>query len=304
MSCGTTRRTLSMGMAKPTPAEVPVLVKMAVFTPMRRPRESSSGPPELPGLIAASIWMPPAMVLPARVPQHVSGAPSAGAVRLHAAAERRACLALDDAAEARDGAGGERVVEAEGIANGEALLAHAHGGAARERQRLQQLARRVDAQHDQVLAAQRARERGGVVALHALRVQQRHPRHLQPPPLGKLHAIDARHHTHARARARLDVAALRGGGAQALEGGGEDVVVGDDEAVGAPHEAAAVALRHVRRRHGAAALQREVEDVGDAARAALEHADRRLLRLAQRRRRRYVRRYLFERERARRARLW
>ena len=28
---------MSMGMAKPTPAEVPVLVKMAVFTPITRP---------------------------------------------------------------------------------------------------------------------------------------------------------------------------------------------------------------------------------------------------------------------------
>ena len=37
ISCGTMERTMSMGMAKPTPAEVPVLVKMAVFTPTTRP---------------------------------------------------------------------------------------------------------------------------------------------------------------------------------------------------------------------------------------------------------------------------
>ena len=30
---------------------------MAVFTPIRRPALSSRGPPELPGLIAASVWM-------------------------------------------------------------------------------------------------------------------------------------------------------------------------------------------------------------------------------------------------------
>jgi len=30
---------------------------MAVLMPMRRPALSSSGPPELPGLIAASVWM-------------------------------------------------------------------------------------------------------------------------------------------------------------------------------------------------------------------------------------------------------
>jgi hypothetical protein len=36
-------------MAKPTPAEVPVGVKMAVFSPIRRPLLSSRGPPLLPG---------------------------------------------------------------------------------------------------------------------------------------------------------------------------------------------------------------------------------------------------------------
>ena len=30
---------------------------IAVVTPINRPAESSSGPPELPGLIAASVWM-------------------------------------------------------------------------------------------------------------------------------------------------------------------------------------------------------------------------------------------------------
>lgn len=30
---------------------------MAVFIPMSRPFESSSAPPELPGLIAASVWI-------------------------------------------------------------------------------------------------------------------------------------------------------------------------------------------------------------------------------------------------------
>ena len=65
MSWGTTLATLSMGIAKPTPAEVPVLVKIAVFTPMTRPLESRRGPPLLPGLIAASVWMPPDIVLPA-----------------------------------------------------------------------------------------------------------------------------------------------------------------------------------------------------------------------------------------------
>lgn len=55
MSWGTAFRTVSMGMANPTPTDVPVAVKMAVLTPITRPRESSSGPPELPGLMLASV---------------------------------------------------------------------------------------------------------------------------------------------------------------------------------------------------------------------------------------------------------
>jgi hypothetical protein len=33
-------------------------------TPIRRHAESSSGPPELPGLIAASVWITPRIVRP------------------------------------------------------------------------------------------------------------------------------------------------------------------------------------------------------------------------------------------------
>ena len=42
----------------------PVGVKMAVLMPMTRPELSSRGPPLLPGLMAASVWMPPGMVVP------------------------------------------------------------------------------------------------------------------------------------------------------------------------------------------------------------------------------------------------
>ncbi len=45
------------GIAKPTPDEVPEPERMAVFTPIRSPFMSTSGPPELPGLMAASVWM-------------------------------------------------------------------------------------------------------------------------------------------------------------------------------------------------------------------------------------------------------
>ena len=46
-----------IGMAKPMPAFMPERDKMAVLMPMTRPRESTSGPPELPGLMEASVWM-------------------------------------------------------------------------------------------------------------------------------------------------------------------------------------------------------------------------------------------------------
>ena len=47
-------RAMSIGMAKP----IPLLPEaIAVLMPMTLPSASSSGPPELPGLIAASVWM-------------------------------------------------------------------------------------------------------------------------------------------------------------------------------------------------------------------------------------------------------
>lgn len=48
MSWLTMRRTVSTGMAKPKPAVVSGWLVAAVLTPIRRPRLSSSGPPELP----------------------------------------------------------------------------------------------------------------------------------------------------------------------------------------------------------------------------------------------------------------
>ncbi len=64
MSTGTTRLRVSTGMAKPTPALMPVVVRMAVFMPMSRPARSSSGPPELPGLMAASVCTASTMWVP------------------------------------------------------------------------------------------------------------------------------------------------------------------------------------------------------------------------------------------------
>ncbi|MNV94700.1 hypothetical protein D3C71_1895180 [compost metagenome] len=46
-----------VGMAKPMPWEPPEREKIAVLMPIRLPWASISAPPELPGLIAASVWM-------------------------------------------------------------------------------------------------------------------------------------------------------------------------------------------------------------------------------------------------------
>ena len=45
------------GMANPMPTEPPLCEKIAELIPIRAPRASISGPPELPGLIDASVWM-------------------------------------------------------------------------------------------------------------------------------------------------------------------------------------------------------------------------------------------------------
>mmetsp|Transcript_112086 Transcript_112086/g.222789 ORF Transcript_112086/g.222789 Transcript_112086/m.222789 type:complete len:222 (-) Transcript_112086:541-1206(-) len=59
MMLSTFLATVSIGMARPTPEKVPVPVRMAVFTPTTCPSELSNGPPLLPGLIEASVWITP-----------------------------------------------------------------------------------------------------------------------------------------------------------------------------------------------------------------------------------------------------
>src|SRR5690606_7387943 len=54
ISSGTTRLTVSTGTANPTPAKVPDGARIAVLTPISRPALSPSGPPEVPGVMAAS----------------------------------------------------------------------------------------------------------------------------------------------------------------------------------------------------------------------------------------------------------
>src|SRR3954452_199740 len=65
MICCAIRFAWSMGMAKPSPIEPPCpppiapadKVAIAELTPITAPAPSTSGPPELPGLIAASVWI-------------------------------------------------------------------------------------------------------------------------------------------------------------------------------------------------------------------------------------------------------
>ena len=46
-------------MANPTPSLPPDIDAMAVLMPITLASASASGPPELPGLIGASVWMRP-----------------------------------------------------------------------------------------------------------------------------------------------------------------------------------------------------------------------------------------------------
>ena len=55
ISFGSIALIMLLGMANPTPANWPTLVAMALFMPMTSPRMLTSGPPELPGLIGASV---------------------------------------------------------------------------------------------------------------------------------------------------------------------------------------------------------------------------------------------------------
>jgi hypothetical protein len=57
LALSTTTRTMAEGMAKPMPTLPPDFEKIAVLMPVSRPCMSTSAPPELPGLIAASVWM-------------------------------------------------------------------------------------------------------------------------------------------------------------------------------------------------------------------------------------------------------
>jgi hypothetical protein len=55
---------VSTDTAKPTPLPSPLDVWIWALMPSTRPRLSSSGPPELPWLIAASVWIAPTVAKP------------------------------------------------------------------------------------------------------------------------------------------------------------------------------------------------------------------------------------------------
>ena len=53
-----------MGTAKPRPWLPPDWEAICSLMPMTLPEESMSGPPELPSLMAASVWMPSGITEP------------------------------------------------------------------------------------------------------------------------------------------------------------------------------------------------------------------------------------------------
>ena len=57
VSCSTTPEASCEGIEKPMPIEPPDGEMIAVLMPTTSPSMLNSGPPELPRLIAASVWM-------------------------------------------------------------------------------------------------------------------------------------------------------------------------------------------------------------------------------------------------------
>ena len=68
MSCGTTRREGGRGDREADPGARP-----CVLTPTTRPSASTSGPPELPGLTAASVWIASGTVKPVGLADQAAG---------------------------------------------------------------------------------------------------------------------------------------------------------------------------------------------------------------------------------------
>ena len=109
-------------MAKPMPIEPPLREKIAVLMPTSCPFMSTSAPPELPGLMAASVWM--------KKPES-------------AIADMRA-------GERRDDAAGHRLADAERVADGEHEVADLERVGIADRDHRKRLGVAVDLQHREV----------------------------------------------------------------------------------------------------------------------------------------------------------
>ena len=141
MICAATLRTVLIGTAKPMPMLpcCPVVpVEICDVTPITRPAASSSGPPELPWLIAASVWI--------------------------ACVDRQRVRRLDLTLHRADDARRERAREAERVADRVDRVADRDGVGVAERQRRQRARVRVDLQHGDVGRRIRCRRRVAVIS--------------------------------------------------------------------------------------------------------------------------------------------
>ena len=197
-SAGTTWRTVFDGTAKPMPTlprEAPP-VAICELTPITRPSSSSSGPPELPGLIGASVWMTESIEKPLGAwisrPSAGDDALGGGAVEAERVADRDREVA--DAHAARVGEAERRHVRACRRARSSARRGRATGRCRapgrRSRRRRARSARR---------RGRRRRRRARCVTI----VPSRSMRKPVPVPRARAHRDDG------RARARVDGADAR-----------------------------------------------------------------------------------------------
>ncbi len=114
-------RTSAVGMAKPMPTEPPEREKIAVLMPTSLPSRSTSAPPELPGLIAASVWM-----------------------------KEREVAADRGAGQRRDDAAGHRLADAERIADRQHEVADLEPVAVADFEHGQHLAMGIDLEHREI----------------------------------------------------------------------------------------------------------------------------------------------------------
>ena len=117
------------------PSLPPPRLAICELTPTTAPLASSSGPPELPGLIAASVWMTPVIV--------------------------DAVGSLDVTADRRDDAARECLREAERAADRVDRVADLDAGSSASRSGVSSPAAGVDLQHGEVLAGVAAEDLRG-----------------------------------------------------------------------------------------------------------------------------------------------